>query len=244
MAEETLSLLYLPTAFVLGIVHAAEPGHAKTLAAAYLVTNKGTARHALILGLSVAATHSLVVIALATLGLYFGNGVVPKSSAQHLQTFGSVSVVFIGLWMLWYRWPTRNLRNTISEGHNSCCGCHDHRAKPELGHTEQLSGSHHPRCLNTLEVIAFGAAGGLAPCPASLSVMFMALSVGKTGLGILTVVGFSLGMALALVFVGVSVVMGLNKILKTGKYEWIGKHSSVVSACLVIASGLISFLIH
>src|SRR5271166_5322015 len=48
------SILYLPSAIVLGALHALEPGHAKTLTAAYLIGTKGTHRDALILGVSVA----------------------------------------------------------------------------------------------------------------------------------------------------------------------------------------------
>lgn len=49
------------------------------------------------------------------------------------------------------------------------------------------------------QIIGFGAAGGMIPCPASITVMLLALSTGKAGLGVFTVLGFSLGLALALV---------------------------------------------
>jgi nickel/cobalt exporter len=51
-----LSLLYFPSAVALGALHALEPGHAKTLTAAYLIGTKGTKRDAVLLGMSVAAT--------------------------------------------------------------------------------------------------------------------------------------------------------------------------------------------
>ena len=52
------------------------------------------------------------------------------------------------------------------------------------------------------QIMAFGAAGGMIPCPASVTVMLLALSVGKTGMGLLTVLGFSLGLAITLVGIG------------------------------------------
>ena len=46
--------LYLPIAVVLGALHALEPGHAKSLMAAYVVSIRGTPRQAALLGLSAA----------------------------------------------------------------------------------------------------------------------------------------------------------------------------------------------
>ena len=47
-------------------------GTPKTLTAAYLIGIKGTKRDAVLLGLSVALTHSLVVIALSATALWIG----------------------------------------------------------------------------------------------------------------------------------------------------------------------------
>ena len=45
-------------AATLGAFHALEPGHGKTVVAAYLVGSRGTARHAMLLGLIVTASHT------------------------------------------------------------------------------------------------------------------------------------------------------------------------------------------
>ncbi|HEX7673983.1 MAG TPA: hypothetical protein VF412_07425, partial [Bdellovibrio sp.] len=70
MIENPFTWLYFPTALALGALHALEPGHAKTLTAAYLIGIKGTKRDALLLGLSVAITHSFVVIAISVAALW------------------------------------------------------------------------------------------------------------------------------------------------------------------------------
>jgi len=54
IVENPLTWMYLPTALSLGALHALEPGHAKTLTAAYLIGIKGTKQDAFFLGLSVA----------------------------------------------------------------------------------------------------------------------------------------------------------------------------------------------
>ena len=46
---------------MLGAFHALTPGHGKTIVGAYLVGSRGTARHAVFLGLVVTLTHTLGV---------------------------------------------------------------------------------------------------------------------------------------------------------------------------------------
>ena len=60
-------LVSLLTAAALGAGHALTPGHGKTLMAAYLVGSRGTPIHAAGLGLSVALSHTLGILALAAL---------------------------------------------------------------------------------------------------------------------------------------------------------------------------------
>jgi hypothetical protein len=94
----------------------------------------------------------------------------------------------------------------------------------------------------TLQIVTFGAAGGMIPCPASITVMLLALSTGKAAMGVFTVLGFSLGLAIALVGVGVIIVSGLSMLSETGRLSWVTKRAPVVSAALVIASGCAALL--
>ena len=92
---------------------------------------------------------------------------------------------------------------------------------------------------STLQILAFGAAGGMVPCPASITVMLLALSVGKTSNGLFAVLGFSLGLATTLVGVGLLVVTGLSRVAtSTGRVAWLTQRAPVLSSCLVIVSGL------
>ncbi|MBL8794770.1 MAG: nickel transporter, partial [Planctomycetia bacterium] len=56
-------LLYL--AAILGAGHALTPGHGKTLVAAYLVGERGTVWHAVLLGVVTTLTHTSTVLLLA-----------------------------------------------------------------------------------------------------------------------------------------------------------------------------------
>src|SRR5271163_3311377 len=65
-------------AAVLGGFHALEPGHGKTLVAAYLVGSHGKARHAVLLGAIVTASHTISVYALGIITLYASQWILPE----------------------------------------------------------------------------------------------------------------------------------------------------------------------
>src|SRR5262245_44051745 len=105
------SILYLPSAIGLGALHALEPGHAKTLTAAYLIGTKGTKRDAVLLGLSVAFTHSIVVVLLAVLGVWAGREAFTDDAMYWLQIVSGALVIVLGGYLLYRRWPRTDHRH-------------------------------------------------------------------------------------------------------------------------------------
>ena len=55
-------------------------------------------------------------------------------------------------------------------------------------------------------LIALGASGGLVPCPSALVLLLSAISLGRTGLGLMLLVTFSMGLAVVLTAIGLVVV--------------------------------------
>src|SRR4029079_14074646 len=93
-------LASLLTAAGLGAGHALTPGHGKTLMAAYLVGSRGTAVHAVGLGLSVALSHTLGILALAFL-IVGAQGVLrPDVVFRAAPVIAAVTIVAIGGGML------------------------------------------------------------------------------------------------------------------------------------------------
>jgi nickel/cobalt transporter (NicO) family protein len=95
------ALIYLASSFWLGAVHAATPGHGKTIAAAYIVGVRGKPVDAWILGIFVTLSHTsgiLLVGLLSSLGL---PGFMPQRTEAYLALFTGLLVVVIGLWMVW-----------------------------------------------------------------------------------------------------------------------------------------------
>src|SRR3989338_2143361 len=64
--------LFIPSALLLGALHGLEPGHSKTMMAAFIVAVRGTVWQAILLGLSATASHTLIVWIIGLAGLYFG----------------------------------------------------------------------------------------------------------------------------------------------------------------------------
>ena len=94
-------LTYLATSFWIGAVHAATPGHGKTIAEAYIVGARGRPIDAVILGIFVTLSHTsgiVLVGVLASLGL---PGFMPQRVEAWLAILTGVLVVLIGLWTLW-----------------------------------------------------------------------------------------------------------------------------------------------
>ena len=78
------------------------------------------------------------------------------------------------------------------------------------------------------------------PCPASITVMVLALSVGQAWFGLLAVACFSLGLAIALVGVGLAVVTGLRHLMAGKRLGWLSTHAPFISAWAIVASGAVA----
>jgi ABC-type nickel/cobalt efflux system permease component RcnA len=101
IAAESLTLpvllLSLLVAFGLGAAHALAPGHGKTVVAAYLVGARGTARHAVALGLTVTITHTIGVFALGLVTLFLAQYILPERLYPWLGALSGLLVIGIGL---------------------------------------------------------------------------------------------------------------------------------------------------
>src|SRR6202035_3828016 len=84
----------------LGGLHALEPGHGKTIVAAYLVGSKGTPRHAFLLGLIVSVSHTAGVFALGAVTLYVSRYIVPEQLYPWMGALSGVTIAGLGSYML------------------------------------------------------------------------------------------------------------------------------------------------
>jgi ABC-type nickel/cobalt efflux system permease component RcnA len=127
------------TAAALGAGHALTPGHGKTLMAAYLVGTRGTPVHAAGLGLSVALSHTLGILALAALVVGAQGVLPPDVVVRTAPIVAAISIVAIGGWMLFGEARRRlGERGRLDHGHE-----HHDRHEPDLEHGYAADAHHH-----------------------------------------------------------------------------------------------------
>ncbi|MET3298996.1 nickel/cobalt efflux transporter [Bradyrhizobium diazoefficiens] len=100
--------LFVPSAILLGALHGLEPGHSKTMMAAFIVAIRGTVFQATLLGLSATISHTAVVWAIALLGLYFGRDLSGERSEAYLQLASAAIILGVAAWMVWRTWREQN----------------------------------------------------------------------------------------------------------------------------------------
>jgi len=129
-------LFALGVAIVLGAAHALQPGHGKTIVAAYLVGSRGTAKHAMFLGATVTATHTAGVYALGVVTLFLSQYVVPERLYPFLEIASGLLVVGIGVWLFGQRLLAAvGIRGGHAHGHS-----HDHDHGHDHGHDHSATG--------------------------------------------------------------------------------------------------------
>jgi len=139
-------------AFVLGAFHALEPGHGKTVVAAYLVGSKGKTYEAVVLGLIVTFTHTFSIIALAVIARFAAAKYTDQQLHVYLGLIASSLIIGVGLTMMHYRWRAlpgvRRHDHDDDHGHSHAHGhSHDHQHNDghlDEGHEHGHSETHPP----------------------------------------------------------------------------------------------------
>jgi nickel/cobalt exporter len=223
-------LLAVVLAMGLGALHAFAPGHGKTLMAATLVGREGTLRQAVTIGLSVTVTHSVGVLLLG-LALTFTSLAAPERVYPWLGLISGVLLVAIGITLL--RAAMRRPPVLLAGAHEHAHSGHSHRTpghgdagdhSDDVDHPHEavphshgfFSHTHQPAQLGTKSLLAVGFTGGLVPSPSALLVLLGGIALGRAWFGVVLVVAYGIGMATALIAVGLALVRGR---------DWLERHA-------------------
>ncbi|MCF3639645.1 nickel/cobalt efflux transporter RcnA [Rhizobium sp. TRM95111] len=119
--------LFIPSAILLGALHGLEPGHSKTMMAAFIVAIRGTVMQAVLLGIAATISHTAVVWGIAFAGLYLWRGVDAETVEPYFQLASAAIIIAIALWMLWRTWQDQRMAKTAAaHSHDGHHGSHDH----------------------------------------------------------------------------------------------------------------------
>ncbi|MFQ6111343.1 MAG: sulfite exporter TauE/SafE family protein, partial [Nitrospinota bacterium] len=202
-----------------------EPGHGKTVVATYLISQQGRPWHALFLAIIVTISHTASVFLLALL-IRLALIQNPELHLVHFLEVGAgIFISGLGVWLLFR--ALRGRHHAHSHGHPAKGGGGAEGAPSSIG-------------IGTL--LSLGVSSGAVPCPGALAVLAAALAAGKLGEGLSYVVVFSVGLAGALMTIG---------LLATLAAGWAKRHRDTaghrleflpaVGACVIIGlGGLIS----
>lgn len=259
--------LFIPSAILLGALHGLEPGHSKTMMAAFIVAVRGTLKQAVLLGLAATVSHTAVVWLVAMAGLWFGRGWDAQTSEPWFQLISGILIVLIACWMLRRTWlESRTHQRDRDHNHNHDHD-HDHDHDRDHHHAHHHPHQHHPHAyplvataewqdahqrahaeeinrrfngqrVTTGQIVLFGLTGGLIPCPASITVLLICLQLKKVSLGATLVLSFSVGLALTLVASGAIAALSLKHVAN----RWPGlndlsRKAPWISGALIIVVG-------
>jgi ABC-type nickel/cobalt efflux system permease component RcnA len=191
-----VGVLAVLLALVLGAAHAALPGHGKTVMAAYLAGRHGRPRDAVAVGATVTLTHTGGVLVLGIL-LTSVAGLVGQTVLGWLGVVSGVLIAVVGTGMLL---GVRRRRRAAGHHHHHHDHDHDH------GHHHHHHHDHVHEKPSRLGILGIGLAGGLVPSPSALVILLGAIGLGRTGFGVLLVVGYGVGMAATLTAAGLLLI--------------------------------------
>jgi nickel/cobalt exporter len=147
--------LFIPSAILLGALHGLEPGHSKTLMAAFIVAIRGTVGQAVLLGLAATVSHTIIVWGIASAGLYIWQGVDAEVFEPYFQLVSAAAIIGIALWMLWRTWQDQKLAKAAAghdhAGHHSHGTSHSHGSHGGHADVRRIDTGHGLVALEVLE---------------------------------------------------------------------------------------------
>ncbi len=244
--------LFIPSAILLGALHGLEPGHSKTMMAAFIVAIHGTIGQSILLGLSATVSHTIVVWGIALGGMYIWQGLDAEAIEPYFQMASAIVIIGIALWMMWRIWKDQ----TREHHHHDNRHAHDHHhahghatqdalqnitgdSAHELAHARDIKRRFFNGTVTTGQIVMFGLTGGLIPCPAAITVLLLCLQLKAFALGSVLVLCFSIGLAITLIAVGVAAALSTGHASRRWPlFATMARRTPYLSSLLMILVGI------
>jgi len=256
---QTDLMLYLG-AMALGALHAFEPGHGKTLIAAYMIGTRGRAIDGIILGFIVTFTHTFSVIILGIIAKVLSSSYSDQQLHGWLGLFSALLILAVGIWMLRQRLKSSTGHthfHLFGKGHSHDHHEHDHHTHNHHDHDhhshdhdhphdhahdhdhndKQKRGEHRPGKLNLL---LLGISGGLVPCPAAIATLLAAIAAGRIAEGLTMAIFFSLGLGLVMMTIGVVLAHAGKLTDRFDSRPEFSRRMGIFSAAIITILGMVT----
>lgn len=227
--------------FIAGALHALTPGHGKSMVAAFLVGKKGSKiGDVLILGLSITLAHTAVIYLIGFVLLALDRTSESNVIVGYIEKFSAWLFLGLGLILFYnghkaykhYKFHQEEHEHHTYNKYSEHRHDHKHNHHHYHGHLHSWDNKN-LNIKNRWDLFYAGISGGIIPCIDALSILFLFTSLGRVDIGIIFVFIFSLGLASAIVLLGLSLLYGKDKLKLEEK---IGHKAEYI---LPIASGII-----
>jgi ABC-type nickel/cobalt efflux system permease component RcnA/Tol biopolymer transport system component len=245
-------------AILLGMLHAFSPGHGKSIVTAYMLGSKGNWVYALYLGIIVAITHTVTVIVIGLLLLFTSRLIMPTSFFPLMEVLSGVLILVIGGILIFkasrfYRKRAKELREAAQQEPEIEVLDEDAgRARirieqpitegaPSHWHVGPKYAPRHKADTSKMDwktLLAIGTSGGMVPCPDAVAIMVIAAASQQLPLGIFLISSFSIGIAVSLILIGLSVMKGRQFLARFTFFERAIPYAPLVSAIVIFALGI------
>ena len=254
---------FIPSAILLGVLHGLEPGHSKTMMAAFIIAIKGTIKQAVMLGLAATLSHTAIVWLIALGGMYISKAFTAQAVEPWLQFVSAIIILGTAFWMFWRTWQGE--QNWLTQTHHD--HDHDHHHDHDHDHhhhdhnhaalaglsegSKEYQDAHERAHANDIQrrfqgkevtngqILLFGLTGGLIPCPAAITVLLICIQLKAFTLGATMVLCFSLGLAITLVTVGVGAAISVQQAAKRWSgFNTLARKAPYFSSALIGMVGL------
>lgn len=262
-------LIIYSGAMALGALHAFEPGHGKSIIAAYMIGTKGRAIDGIILGFIVTFTHTFSVIILGIIARLMSHSFTDTQLHVWLGFFSSLLILGVGIWMLRERLGRHGGTHTHfhffckEAGHapnhspeangHSHPHPHDHdhgHAHPHRHETAAGPAHNHPHPpvaitgedgrVNRWRLLMLGISGGIIPCPPAIAALLAAIGAGRIAEGLTVTIFFSLGLGLVMMSIGVVLSQAGHLTRKVSDNLPLARKLGVLSALIITVLGCVT----
>lgn len=260
-------MIYLG-AMALGALHAFEPGHGKSIIAAYMIGTKGRAIDGIILGFIVTFTHTFSVIILGIIAKMLSHSFTDAQLHVWLGFFSSLLILGVGLWMLRERMAHHDGGHTHfhffckeeagqdhshdhshSHSHHQHDHDHDHgKAHHHDNGSAHIHGQQKPPFeitgedgrVNRWRLLMLGISGGIVPCPPAIVALLAAIGAGRTAEGLTVAIFFSLGLGLVMMTIGVVLSQAGRLTRKVSDNLPLARKLGILSALIITVLGCVT----
>lgn len=223
-ANFELNSLFIISAFVLGALHALEPGHGKSVMAAFVMGTHADLKDTVLLGLTVVFSHVVVVIVFAVIAVFLLKNLDVNTTHDVMSIIAGIILILVGLWII---------RKFYHPHHN-----HEHNNHKHNAHEHNIDTTNAD---TTKGVIAIGLSTGLVPCPAALAVLLFSLSNNQIYNGIVYVLIFSMGLAISITVLSILFVKSKDFLKRYIHNKSINK-ITFLSGAIIMTIGIITIL--